>query len=421
MSGVKLPPGYLPPTREEAMQRAEEAFSAQIIAIDRGLPNGPVEPEREPVVARPFVWKDPKTLPRRSPILGKFWPGFLSATIGAGAIGKSSRIIIDALEIATGRHIFRPARDPKNVWIWNLEDPLVEMDRRVIAACMHHDIAPEELEGRLFLNGRQDRITIAAMRFGVAAIDPDIASQMIEMIQRNKIAVVFIDPLRNAHRIPENDNTWLGAVCDVLIDIANQTGAAIDIAHHPRKGTGDEMTIEDARGGGALGGAIRAGRVVRRMTPEEARMANVEEGRRKYFFRVNDDAKPNLGPGSDEAEWCRLVSVDLDNVGPSGQESDKIGVVVPWKMPKALDGLTVEHLDKLLAAMGDELFPVSPRASDWLGYTLARIIVINPDEDRERLKTILDAYEKAGAITRTERKNPKHAGTQQVYTKGTPP
>jgi hypothetical protein len=243
---------------------------------------------------------------------------------------------------------------------------------------------------------------------------------MIDMIGRNSIAVAFIDPLRNAHSVPENDNTLLGAVCDVLIDIANKTRAAIDIAHHPRKSAGEDISIDDARGGGALGGAIRAARVVRRMTAEEAQLADIDEKRRKYFFRVNDDAKPNLGPGSDEAEWCRLVSVDLDNVGPDGEDSDKIGVVVPWKMPKALDGLTVEHLDKLIAAMGEDLFPVSPRASDWLGYTLARIISVDPEEARERLKSILDSYEKSGAIVRTERKNPKHAGTQQVYQRKTP-
>jgi hypothetical protein len=385
--------------------------------IDPDLAPG-AEKQRPPIVAKPFVWKDPRTLPRRNPILGKFWPGFLSATVGAGAIGKSSRIVVDALEIASGHSLFHPSRPPQNVWLWNLEDPLIEMEKRIEAAMLHYRIKPEETQGRLFLNGRDTPLKLAHMAYGSIRIDPTAVDEMIDMIRTFQIAVLFLDPLRNAHRITENDNTQLGVVCDMLIDIANATSCAIDIAHHPRKAANgtEEITIDDARGGGALGGALRAARIVRRMTPEEAQLANIEEAKRIFYFCVNDNAKPNLGIGR-EAEWCRLISQPLGNDGDSGERGDDVQVATPWKMPGALDGLSVTHLDELHRAMGDDLFPTSPRASDWIGYTLARVAGIDAETEggKKRLKIIIANYVAADQLILVQRKNPKHPGMQDCY------
>jgi len=49
-----------------------------------------------------------------------------------------------------------------NVWIWNGEDPMEELQRRIIAACIHYEIDPTEIAGRLFVDtGRETKIIIA--------------------------------------------------------------------------------------------------------------------------------------------------------------------------------------------------------------------------------------------------------------------
>ena len=54
----------------------------------------------------------------------------------------------------------RPARGEAarrlKVWVWNGEDPLDELQRRIAAACRHHGITQAEIEGHLFIDSGRD-------------------------------------------------------------------------------------------------------------------------------------------------------------------------------------------------------------------------------------------------------------------------
>jgi AAA domain len=67
------------------------------------------------------------------------------------------------MAMVTGRNLIgdRPVRQLR-VWYWNLEDPLVELERRVAAICMHYNILPDQVGDRLFVNsGRDTKMIIA--------------------------------------------------------------------------------------------------------------------------------------------------------------------------------------------------------------------------------------------------------------------
>ena len=57
-------------------------------------------------------------------------------TIAAGAVGKTSLKIVEALALATGRSLLG-VEVPKRarVWLFNLEDDMLELQRRVGARC----------------------------------------------------------------------------------------------------------------------------------------------------------------------------------------------------------------------------------------------------------------------------------------------
>ncbi len=95
----------------------------------------------------PFVWRDPATIPSRPWIYGQHLiRKQLSVTVAPGGVGKSSLTIIEALAMATGRELLGDWVAPDlSVWIFNLEDPRDELDRRIVAAMQHYQIAPEEL------------------------------------------------------------------------------------------------------------------------------------------------------------------------------------------------------------------------------------------------------------------------------------
>ena len=106
-------------------------------------PPQPLPPPPPKLEARPFVLRDPKTLPKREWIYGtQLIRKFGSATFAPSGSGKSNLMIVEALAMATGRPllgILPPKR--ARVWYWNGEDPYDELERRDrgrLPALRHH-------------------------------------------------------------------------------------------------------------------------------------------------------------------------------------------------------------------------------------------------------------------------------------------
>jgi hypothetical protein len=71
------------------------------------------------------------------------------------------------------------------------------------------------------------------------------------------------DPLVKSHAAIENNNGHMDALASLLKDTAKRTNSAILVAHHFRKGAGDE-TKDAFRGASSL---IDAARINRTMLP----------------------------------------------------------------------------------------------------------------------------------------------------------
>ncbi len=85
-------------------------------------------------------------------------------------------------------------REQCNVWVVNLEDPLEEMQRRLVAAMLHFNIAPEDVEGRLFLDaGRDMQIMFASQGRDGIEVHDELVDYMIRKIDQHEIGVAFID------------------------------------------------------------------------------------------------------------------------------------------------------------------------------------------------------------------------------------
>ena len=55
-------------------------------------------------------------------------------------------------------------------------------------------------------------------------------------MQRRKIDVLIIDPLKRIHAVDENDNTAMDLVTQQLTRIADECDAGVVVVHHTRKG-----------------------------------------------------------------------------------------------------------------------------------------------------------------------------------------
>ncbi len=344
------------------------------------------------IVATPFAWIDPTAIPRRQWLYGRHYvQKFISQTVAISGQGKSALAKTEALAIVTGRPLLgvEPA-ERVNVWYWNGEDPMEELQRRIVAACLHYRIDRSEIEGRLFVDtGRETKIIIAEQARTGAIVARPIVDAVIATIKANAIGLMVVDPFVASHRVIENDNPAIELVASIWAEIADVTGCAIELVHHARKSGGAEITVDDGRGGSALLAKVRSARTLNGMTEDEAARAGVEN--RRSYFRVTN-GKANLAPAAESSDWYRIASVDLGN-------GDNVGVITRWKWPDAFDGVTVADLRKAQAAVRTGgPWRESPQAKDWAGHAIAKAMGLDPTNkaDRAKVASLLKTWIKNG-------------------------
>jgi hypothetical protein len=310
---------------------------------------------------------------------------FVSVLASAGGVGKTSLQIVEALAIVTGRPLLgEEVKERTNVWIVNLEDPIEELQRRILAAMKHYGIQVDEVRGRLFVNAGRD----FSLKFGTQTregVVPNAAlvEYLLKKIPDKGIGVVFIDPFVGAHNINENDNMAVNAIVAEIRKVADVTRCSIGLVHHIRKGNGEDANIDSVRGAGSLIGAARAARVVNRMPLDEASRLGIDEAEARSIFRV-DDGKANLAPPADKALYRKMVGVKIDN-------GEWIGVCVPFKLPDAFDGVSAKDAKKAQQIVADahsngEPLRESSQASNWVGVPIADMLDIDITEKAGKAK-----------------------------------
>lgn len=370
-----------------APQAAQEApASAQDDDIDLDSFDTPDAPEAAPDWPTLYDMFDEASIePRRWIYAHHYLRSFVSVLASAGGIGKTSLQIVEALAIVTGKPLLgEEVKERTNVWIVNLEDPLEEIQRRVLAAMRHYGIKPAEVEGRLFVNAGRD----FSLKFGIQTREgvlpnTKLVEYLCAKIPEKQIGCVFIDPFVGAHSINENDNMAVNAIVAEIRRVADETKSAIGLVHHIRKGNGEDASIDSVRGAGSLIGAARAARVVNRMSPDDASKLGIDENEARSIFRV-DDGKANLAPPASAAVYRKMEGVKIDN-------GEWIGVCIPYTLPDAFDGISgkdAKAVQRLVADAHTDGEPLreSSQSPKWVGVPVADLLGIDITEKKGRAK-----------------------------------
>jgi RecA-family ATPase len=276
--------------------------------------------------------------------------------------------------MASGRDLYgiEVHGGPLNVWLYNLEDPAEESERRIHATAKWFHIAPEDVEGRLYVDsGRDQRCVIATETEYGARIAQPVYEQLKAQLNERQIDVLTIDPFVSSHEVSENDNRAIDAVVKAWGRLADECNCSINLVHHVRKGNGQESTADSARGAKALVDAARSVNVFNRMSPDEASLAGVAEDQRGFYFRVQND-KANLAP-PDKATWYRMNNVSLDN-------GDQVGVACPWRWPELYEGLSTRHLIAVQKAVEQGEWRLDSRSPEWVGTLSPRFSISTPKQ-----------------------------------------
>ena len=299
-------------------------------------------------VAEPAALPDPACIAPREWLYGTaLVRRFVSVLIAPGGVGKSALALAQALALATGEPFLgERVHHSVPVWVLNLEDPLEELNRRLAALMIHHAIPPARVAGRLFLHsGRSRRVTMAAVGpDGGTIIHPD-KSALTDAVRARSIGLVVVDPFVKSHRLEENSNPHMDAAATAWAELAEETGAAVLLVHHVRKGAAED--IDAARGGKALTDAARAGRLLAPMSEAEAERLGVAPAERWRHVRL-DDAKANMAPRAERALWFRLETVNLGNASTDYPHGDNVAAIAPWQPATVWALLSPEACNQVL-------------------------------------------------------------------------
>ncbi|MFN3846413.1 MAG: AAA family ATPase [Paracoccaceae bacterium] len=356
-------------------------------------PEDPGEGKR--ISATPFVLPDPATIPPRRWIYGRqYQRGEVTAMIAPPGIGKTTFEIGTALAMASGRDLFGKdlPEGALRVWVWNLEDDLIELSRQIAAGAIHHGVTAEDLADRLFVDGL-DKLLCTAVESenGPQLVEPIYAALTAEL-KRRKIDVLKVDPFVSSHSINENDNGIVDAVTKRWKRVAQECNCAILLVHHTRKTGGNAVTVEDSRGASSLSGAVRTALTLNHMSEDEAnRFGITDPAERRTIVRV-DNGKSNRAP-PESAFWFKLHGEDLGN-------GDNVAAAARWTPPDPFDGLSVRDLYNVQQAIAGGEWAQSIQAGNWAGKAVAEALGLDAcaKADRARISALLRNWIASGAL-----------------------
>lgn len=330
--------------------RAKWAIPDPDHALEEDFSSGP---PLEPGFLDAFA---PGLIPRRRWVLGRMLlRRAVTVMVAPPGVGKSTLSIEQAVAVATGREITNLAvHESARVWLYNNEDDLDELKRRLAAVLEFWRIPFAEIRGRVALNSGADRPLLVATRDSAGNVlrRPDVDA-CIEHVRRHAIGVLVVDPFVETHAADENSNDQMKAVAAMFREIAQKGDCSVLLVHHtakPPQGSSDGHAgnMNTARGASALPGIARVVQTLFSMSASDAEKLNVSAENRHRYIRL-DDAKANLGLISADARWFRREGVTIAN-------GDEVGVLVPEDLADIAATMTAQVapdvLDAVLAEIG---------------------------------------------------------------------
>ena len=379
----------------KSRERQEQKKANELIEVKEELTSS--------MAPQPFLLTDFADIPPRQWIYGRHYiRKFLSVTVAAGGSGKTALTLCEAMAMACGKPLLGTETEQRRVWVWNLEDPLEELQRRLAAICLHYEIDQDDYRDHLFVNsGRDSQLVIAEQSSNQSVLTPAV-EVVTEFIQAYNIDVVLVDPFVSSHRLNENDNSGMDLVVKAWGKIAEQGQCAVELVHHVRKAQqGQSATYGDARGASALTDAARHVRRLVRMTADEARLADIDEDQAWRYTR-EADSKDNLAPPTTDNSWREMRSIDLPN-------GDNVGVIEKWDWPDPFSDVTVNDLEAVKRALKGEFYRFDVRSKQWYGYAAADCLGMDGNEAavKSKIKQLMSTWIKNNEFETYDMLDPK--------------
>jgi AAA domain len=336
-------------------------------------PPGP--PPEPPEVFDLAEWDwgdDNEPIPPRGWLLGNLLcRQFISAIFADGGVGKTALIIAMAMSLATGRALIGEKVFVRSrVLIVCFEDGAAELRRRLTAAAIHYEISKDEMRGHLFITAINRADVKLAASYGNGDVRPGkLGDALDQSIARRQIDAVFLDPFVKTHAVPENDNSAIDTVIDMLAALASKNDCAVCTPHHTNKGPAEAGNANSGRGASSMKDGGRLVQTLMPMSEAEGKLFGLDPEEIASMVRL-DNGKVNLVRRSPHAKWFQLVGVPIRNGNELYPEGDDIQTVERWREPDTFADLGTVVLNQILDEI-DAGLPATANCPDGNRYSNA--------------------------------------------------
>lgn len=258
---------------------------------------------------------DPTGLPVREWLIQPRYPiGDVSQCVGEPGISKSTVMLRDALVVATGREDILRGKDRNGqpitrerlhasgpVIVYNAEDRVAEMERRLTAAQTHYGVTAADMKHPIVLWSGVDAGTLTIMRRdsdrGPMKRAPG-ADILERAVREHGAMLVVLDPqislTAGSH---ENSNDDQDALLQEIAIMATRCGAAFAVVQHTSKTTRNAKGDMGAgRGAFSAVGKVRSAFTLVKVTGEDDEQSwNLPPGDASFrldYAKVSHDRKP---------------------------------------------------------------------------------------------------------------------------------
>lgn len=399
-------------------------ISEQIQPVSKPLEHDPETGEIIAFPATPLRSLDLALIPPRPWLYGReLLRGFVSVLGSPGGVGKTAFTHAVGVSVALNRPLiahdlqktsaFQSVHHQGAVWFYNLEDPSDELRRRMKALILHHHIDFDQIADIVFVDSGRDRPLIVTKRDerGTIVAHPVVSDLVAELLRRN-IALFVVDPFVQSHTAEENRNEEMNAVMSLWSQVAHLAKCAVWLIHHFRKG-GQGGDADSFRGAAAIQGAARVMSTLSTMTPDEASKLGVEPEYRRQYVRM-DNAKANMAPAADKAEWYHLVNVQIGNTQDADYpDGDHVQTIEPWEPPSAWEGISWATIETILTRLkagpsADERYAAAKQSKDrWAGHVIVEVA----QKTEGQAATIIKAWIDSGVLEQGVYSSPSRKGS----------
>lgn len=249
--------------------------------------------------------------------------GEIAMATAPGGAGKSLLQLHAAVDLACGTDLFgfkNACGGPKKSIVYNAEDSLQEMSKRLHAICTQRGVDVEQVKQYISLVSGKDldgyRLSLMDANMTVNIVDTGLLDQAAS---DPECVAIFVDPISKLHKANENDNGQMNAFMEVLEKIAQRCDVAIICAQHtPKAGAVSHAGNADAgRGASSVRDSARTMLTLMPPTDEDCNRFGIKEADRKMFVRL-DVAKENRSVSSAESIWLHKEGIQLfcgDTIG----------------------------------------------------------------------------------------------------------